>query len=99
MNCRRTDCPGPAAGGPLASRLMVLDRETGEVQHRILRISRIFTARDCLVINDTKGHTGPALRSEEGHRAKIEILLLKRRENDIWRPGCALERRQTGNCH
>ena len=38
-----------------ASRLMVLDRETGEIQHRIFKdITQYLRPGDCLVINDTK---------------------------------------------
>ena len=39
---------------------------------------------DCLVINDTKVIPARLIGSKEGTDAHIEILLLKRRENDIW---------------
>ena len=75
-----------------ASRLMVLDRETGEVQHRIFKdITEYLRPGDCLVINDTKVIPARLFGVKKDTGAKIEILLLKRRENDIWetlvRPG------------
>ena len=68
-----------------SSRLLVLDRETGEVTHRKLRdILGYLNPGDCLVINDTKVIPARLIGSREGTNAKIEVLLLKRRENDIW---------------
>lgn len=68
-----------------ASRLMVLDRETGEIQHRIFKdITEYLRPGDCLVINDTKVIPARLFGVKKDTGAKIEILLLKRRENDIW---------------
>lgn len=68
-----------------SSRLLVLDRETGEVTHRKFRdILGYLNPGDCLVINDTKVIPARFIGSREGTNAKIEVLLLKRRENDIW---------------
>lgn len=68
-----------------ASRLLVLDRETGEVTHRKFRdILGYLNPGDCLVINNTKVIPARLIGSREGTNAKIEVLLLKRRENDIW---------------
>ena len=68
-----------------SSRLLVLDRETGEVTHRKFRdILGYLNPGDCLVINDTKVVPARLIGSREGTNAKIEVLLLKRRENDIW---------------
>lgn len=68
-----------------SSRLLVLDRETGEVTHRKFRdILGYLNPEDCLVINDTKVIPARLIGSREGTNAKIEVLLLKRRENDIW---------------
>lgn len=68
-----------------SSRLLVLDRETGEVIHRKFRdILGYLNPGDCLVINDTKVIPARLIGSREGTNAKIEVLLLKRRENDIW---------------
>uniref|UniRef100_UPI0006CF30B2 tRNA preQ1(34) S-adenosylmethionine ribosyltransferase-isomerase QueA n=1 Tax=Clostridium sp. NkU-1 TaxID=1095009 RepID=UPI0006CF30B2 len=68
-----------------ASRLLVLDKHTGEIQHRHFRdILSYLRKGDCLVINDTKVIPARLFGVKEGTEAKIEILLLKRRENDIW---------------
>ena len=68
-----------------SSRLLALDRETGEVTHRKFRdILGYLNPGDCLVINDTKVIPARLIGSREGTNAKIEVLLLKRRENDIW---------------
>lgn len=68
-----------------SSRLLVLDKYTGEVEHRIFKdITQYLRAGDCLVINNTKVIPARLFGVKEGTEAKIEILLLKRRENDIW---------------
>ncbi|WP_312431660.1 tRNA preQ1(34) S-adenosylmethionine ribosyltransferase-isomerase QueA [Lacrimispora sp.] len=68
-----------------ASRLLVLDKHTGEIRHRHFRdILSYLQKGDCLVINDTKVIPARLFGVKEGTEAKIEILLLKRRENDIW---------------
>lgn len=68
-----------------ASRLMHLDKVTGEVEHRHFReILEFLQPGDCLVINDTKVIPARLYGRKEGTDAAIEILLLKRRENDIW---------------
>ena len=68
-----------------ASRLLCLDRVSGQVRHKHFReITQELRPGDCMVINDTK--VIPARLY--GHRAQtnglVEILLLKRREHDIW---------------
>lgn len=75
-----------------ASRLLVLDKDTGEVRHRVFRdIVEYLRPGDCLVINDTKVIPARLFGVKKDTGAKIELLLLKRRENDIWetlvRPG------------
>ena len=67
------------------SRLMVLNRKTGEISHRIFRdIIDYLNPGDCLVINDTKVIPARLIGSKEESGAKIEVLLLKRMENDVW---------------
>lgn len=67
------------------SRLLVLDKETGEVRHRMFRdIIEYLKPGDCMVINDTKVIPARLIGSKADTDAKIEVLLLKRKENDIW---------------
>lgn len=67
------------------SRLMVLDKYSGEIEHRIFSdITDYLKEGDCLVINNTKVIPARLYGSKVGTDAKIEILLLKRREKDIW---------------
>lgn len=67
------------------SRLMVLNRESGEIEHKIFKdITGYLKKGDCLVINNTKVLPARLIGVKEETGAKIELLLLKRRENDIW---------------
>ncbi|MBE5961583.1 MAG: tRNA preQ1(34) S-adenosylmethionine ribosyltransferase-isomerase QueA [Lachnospiraceae bacterium] len=80
------------------SRLLVLDKETGEIRHKIFKeITQFLKPGDCLVINDTKviparlfgervideANVMPGMQPGQAG-ARIELLLLKRHENDIW---------------
>lgn len=68
-----------------SSRLLVLNRETGEREHRIFKdIIEYLNPGDCLVVNNTKVIPARLFGTKVGTEAKIEILLLKRRENDVW---------------
>ena len=68
-----------------SSRLLVLDKRSGAISHHIFReITDYLNPGDCLVINDTKVIPARLIGEKEGTGAKIEILLLKRRENNIW---------------
>lgn len=68
-----------------SSRLLALDKVTGERSHRHFRdIKEYFKPGDCLVINDTKVIPARLIGEKEGTGAKIEVLLLKRKENDMW---------------
>ena len=74
-----------------SSRLLVLDKETGEVAHRTFRdILDYIEEGDCLVLNDTKVLPARLLGTNKTGAA-IEFLLLSQREGDIWeiivRPG------------
>ena len=75
-----------------SSRLLVLDKKTGEIEHHTFRdVVSYLKKGDCLVINDTKVIPARLFGVKEDTQAKIEVLLLKRKENDIWetlvRPG------------
>ena len=68
-----------------SSRLLVLNKETGEITHRHFRdIVEYLRPGDCLVLNDTKVIPARLFGVKKDTGAKIELLLLKRRENDIW---------------
>ena len=68
-----------------SSRLLVLDKKTGETQHHTFReIVNYLNPGDCLVINDTKVIPARLIGAKEETGAKIEVLLLKRKQNDVW---------------
>ena len=68
-----------------ASRLLHLDRETGEIQHTDFKhITRYLNPGDCLVINDTKVIPARLYGSKVGTDAGIEILLLTRKGDNVW---------------
>ena len=68
-----------------SSRLMHLSLKDGSIEHRhFTDILDYLHKGDCLVINDTKVIPARLYGVKEGTEAKIEILLLKRKENDIW---------------
>ena len=68
-----------------SSRLLVLNRETGEREHRIFRdIVEYLRPGDCLVVNDTKVIPARLMGEKEGTGAGIEVLLLKRKEGNVW---------------
>lgn len=68
-----------------SSRLLVLDKESGELRHDVFyHIIDELNPGDCLVINDTKVIPARLYGVKEETGAGIEVLLLKRRENDIW---------------
>lgn len=68
-----------------SSRLLVLNKETGEMEHTDFKhIINYLKPEDCLVLNNTKVIPARLFGEKEGTQAKIEILLLKRKENDVW---------------
>ncbi len=68
-----------------SSRLLLLDKETGEFRHKVFHdIIDYLNPGDCLVVNNTKVIPARLIGEKEGTGAKIELLLLKRKENDVW---------------
>ena len=68
-----------------ASRLLVMDRQTGATSHHIFKeICSFLKPGDCLVLNNTKVIPARLLGAKEDTGAAVEILLLKRMENDVW---------------
>ncbi|NLY51874.1 MAG: tRNA preQ1(34) S-adenosylmethionine ribosyltransferase-isomerase QueA, partial [Firmicutes bacterium] len=75
-----------------ASRLLVVHRQTGELEHRIFRdIVDYLRPSDVLVINDTKVIPARLFGSKRGTGGQVELLLIKRMSQDVWealvRPG------------
>lgn len=68
-----------------ASRLLVLDKNNGNVEHHVFsEITKYLNPGDCLVLNNTKVIPARLLGQKADTGAAVEVLLLKRRENDIW---------------
>lgn len=68
-----------------ASRLLVLNRETGAIEHKIFSdVIDYLNEGDCLVINNTRVIPARLIGEKEDTGGKVEVLLLKRRANDVW---------------
>lgn len=68
-----------------ASRLLMLDKHSGQFSHHVFReIVDYLNPGDCLVVNNTKVIPARLMGEKEETGAAIEVLLLKRRENDVW---------------
>lgn len=68
-----------------SSRLLVLNRETGEREHHIFReLVDFLNPGDCLVVNNTRVIPARLMGVKEGTGAGIEVLLLKRCEDNVW---------------
>lgn len=68
-----------------SSKLLVLKKETGAITHKVFKdIKEYLKAGDCLVLNNTKVIPARLIGEKEGTGAKIELLLLKRFEGDVW---------------
>lgn len=83
-----------------SSRLMVVNRVTGGIEHHVFReLPDLLQAGDVLVVNNTKVIPARLIGEKEDTQAKIECLLLNRREKDIWetliKPGKRLKVGQT----
>lgn len=67
------------------SRLLVLDKETGEIEHKVFTdIVDYLHEGDCLVLNNTKVIPARLMGTKLETGAAVEVLLLKRREGDVW---------------
>ncbi|WP_409068920.1 tRNA preQ1(34) S-adenosylmethionine ribosyltransferase-isomerase QueA [Clostridium sp. FAM 1755] len=67
------------------ARLLVLNKETGEIEHKIFKnILDYLNPNDCLVLNDTRVLPARLIGAKEETGGKMEFLLLKRKEKDVW---------------
>ncbi len=72
-----------------ASRLMVLDKSTGEVSHHHFRdIAGMLTEKDCLILNDSRVLPARIYGVKDDTGAHVEFLLLENKGNDIWETLC-----------
>ena len=68
-----------------SSRLLMLDKKTGKTEHHIFKeVIDYLNPGDCLVLNNTKVIPARLLGVKEDTGAAVEVLLLKRKENDVW---------------
>lgn len=68
-----------------SSRLLVLHKESGKLEHRHFRdLKEYLQPGDCLVLNDTRVLPARLIGERESTGGKVEILLLKRKEKDVW---------------
>ena len=68
-----------------SSRLLMVNKDTGETKHEIFRnIVDYLYPGDCLVLNNTKVLPARLLGQKEDTGAAVEVLLLKRRDKDVW---------------
>ena len=68
-----------------SSKLMVLDKETGNIEHKIFKnVIEYLNPGDCLVLNDTRVIPARLIGEKVDTGGKIEFLLLKRHEDDTW---------------
>ena len=68
-----------------SSRLLIINKEAGAMEHRIFRdLAEYLNPGDCLVVNDTKVIPARLMGVKENSEANIEVLLLKRKPDDIW---------------
>ncbi|MBD5542565.1 MAG: tRNA preQ1(34) S-adenosylmethionine ribosyltransferase-isomerase QueA [Lachnospiraceae bacterium] len=68
-----------------SSRLLSLDKENGKTGHHSFRdVAAFLRPGDCLVLNNTKVIPARLIGHKEETGAAIEVLLLKRKENDCW---------------
>ena len=66
------------------SRLMVLHRKTGEIEHRIFKdILDYFDDKDVFVFNDTKVFPARLYGNKEKTGARIEVFLLRELNEEL----------------
>lgn len=77
-----------------SSRLLVLDKETGNIEHHIFKdIVNYLDSNDVLVLNDTKVIPARLFGQKEDTKANIELLMLKEEDENVWQTLCKPARR------
>ena len=72
-----------------ASRLMVLNKETGEIEHKIFKdLTNYLNPGDCLILNDTRVIPARIFGVKKETGAVVEFLLLKQKETLVWKCLC-----------
>ncbi len=68
-----------------SSRLMVMDRTTGAIEHRIFRdVTDYLRPGDCLIVNDSRVLPARIFGVREGGESVNEFLLLTQKEQNVW---------------
>lgn len=68
-----------------ASRLMIVDKKSGDITHsRFKSLIEYVSPGDCLVLNDTRVMPARLYGVKEETGAKVEVLLLKEKEGNVW---------------
>lgn len=72
-----------------SSRLMILDKKTGEIEHKIFRdLIDYLNPNDCLILNDTRVIPARIYGVKKETGAVVEFLLLNQKENNVWECLC-----------
>ena len=67
------------------SKLMVIDKETGKIEHKIFsNIVEYFRKNDLIILNNTKVFPARLYASKDKTDARVEVFLLRELENELW---------------
>ena len=67
------------------SKLMVVDKETGDIEHRTFsNIVEYFRKNDLIILNNTKVFPARLYANKDKTEAKVEVFLLRELENELW---------------
>ena len=82
-----------------ASRLMVLDRKSGKIKHKIFsQLEEYLNEGDCLILNDTRVIPARIYGVKKETGAVVEFLLLNQNENNVWECLCKPGKRAKLGC-
>jgi len=67
------------------SKLMVVDKETGDIEHKTFsNIVEYFRKNDLIILNNTKVFPARLYANKDKTEAKVEVFLLRELENELW---------------